>query len=410
MDKLKQAFDFTFDKMLCKRTNLIYDYRVCGYGDPLTDHLPPIEYIQKSIPNPCGWGTGMEDCMISAGVALDTLMYQYERDKDPSLIPLAQRIFDGMLRCATVSKERGFLARSVSPVDGVTHYMDSSRDQYTHFVYSAVGYFNSAMSSDTEKTQIKEVLIAFADRAERNITEENDYNYLREDGKKGAVLRMWGPKVGKHEAFRLPMIYIAAWHISGKPKYYDLYMKYRDKALEISQSIDYEKKPPLPFGISQMVYSLRLAYDLDPDPLFKARCLKYLEWLADYCRGRSVAYIKEACSQENRWQLDYSPVAWTEAPAFLETYLDGYPYFVPTQLFTWKEGYSLARKYPVYSACYALVYIMCPSTVYDAELMDSLKLMIDTIDYEKHNTNGPIFTLCAYRAMLLKEKRYEQNS
>ena len=53
---------------------------------------------------------------------------------------------------------------------------------------------------------------------------------------------------------------------------------------------------------------------------------------------------------------------------------------------------------------------MCPSTVYDAELMDSLKLMIDTIDYEKHNTNGPIFTLCAYRAMLLKEKRYEQNS
>ena len=53
MDKLKQAFDFTFDKMLCKRTNLIYDYRVCGSDDPLTDHLPPVWYIQKSIPNPC---------------------------------------------------------------------------------------------------------------------------------------------------------------------------------------------------------------------------------------------------------------------------------------------------------------------------------------------------------------------
>ena len=405
MNKLSDAWNFTFEKMLHPGTNLIYDYRVdTKDGDPLTWHLPSVEYIQKSIPNPCGWGTGMEDCMITAGVALDCILAKYEVTRDVSLRSMAKRVFSGMNLCASVSDQRGFLARSVSPVDGVTHYMDSSRDQYTHFVYSSIAYFFSDLVSDTEKEQIKNILVSFADRAERNITEENDWNYLREDGQKGAVVRMWGPKVGKHEAFRLPMIYIAAWVVSGEEKYFELYMKYRDEALEISKSIDYEKKPPLPFGISQMVYSLRLAYDHDPDAEFKARTLEYLKWLADYCKPKAVSYVLEACSPQSRHQLDYSPVPWEEAPAFLEKYLDGYAYFVPTQLFTWKSGYPTARKYPVYSACYATVYLLCPGTPYDEELMRSIEMIIDTIDYDKHRTNGPIFPLGAYYAMMAKKE------
>jgi len=405
MCKTDKAWSYTFEKMLHSKTNLIYDYRVdTDDGDPLTWHLPSLEYIQKSIPNPCGWGTGMEDCMITGSIALDCILARYAATGDKALREYAEKVFSGMRHCATVSDKRGFLARSVSPIDGVTHYMDSSRDQYTHFVFSSTAYYNSDLSTDKEKEQIREILVAFADRAIENITEKNDWNYLREDGGRGAVVRMWGPKVGKHEAFRLPMIYIAAWSVSGEQKYFDEYKKYRDEALEISKSIDFDKKPPMPSATGQMVYSLRLAYDLDPDEDFKARCDEYLKYLADYFREKSFAWVKEVCSPENKEKLNYSPVPWTEAPAFLEKYLDEYAYFVPTQLFTWKDGYPIARKYPVYASCCSLIYLLCPTAVYDAELMEHIKMIIDAIDYCKHQTSAPIFPLCAYWMMQNKPK------
>lgn len=396
MNKSDQAFEFMFDKMLCKRTGLFYDYRVKGLNDPLTDHLPGLELIEKSIPNPCGWGTGMEDCMITGGVTLDAIISKYKSEPSEDLIIKAKTVFDGMYLCATVSNSRGFLARSVSPIDGKTHYMDSSRDQYTHWIYSSINYYRSPLSGDSEKRKIKDVLLSFADRAFENITEENDWNYLREDSKKGAVVRMWGPKVGRHEAFRLPMIYIAAWFVSRDDKYYGLYLKYRDQALEISKSIDFENKPPLPFGISQMVYSLRLAFDLDPDTLFRKNCLEYLEFLAKYSKEKFFEYSNDVLRPENVKKLSYEPVDWTQVPAYLDKYLDGYAYYVPSQLFTWREGFPMARKYLVYSACYCMVYLLCPTSVYDGEIFNRINDLINAVDYENHYTVGPIFPLGVY--------------
>ena len=373
MSKIDQAFEFMFDKMLCKSTCLFYDYRVGSLENPLTDHLPSPELIEKSIPNPCGWGTGMEDCMITGGVTLDAIISRYQSEPTDELISKAKTVFEGLYRCATVSDKRGFLARSVSPVDGKTHYMDSSRDQYTHWIYSALNYYRSPLSGEEEKQKIREVLVSFADRAFENITEENEWNYLREDDQKGAVVRMWGPKVGRHEAFRLPMIYVAAWFVSGNDKYYELYLKYRDEALAISKSIDFENKPPLPFGISQMVYSLRLGYDLDPDPIFKKNCLEYLDFLGKYAREKFFSYVENVQKPENLKELSYVPVDWTKVPAYLDKYLDGYAYYVPTQLFTWREGFPMARKYLVYSACYAAVYLMCPTNPYDNAIFQKIR-------------------------------------
>ena len=107
---------------------------------------------------------------------------------------------------------------------------------------------------------------------------------------------------------------------------------------------------------------------------------------------------------QNKEKLDYLPVPWNQAPAFIENYLDGYVYYVPTQLFTWKPGYPIARKYPVYSSCYAMIYLLCPLSCYDDELMEHIESVIDAIDYDKHHTNAPIFPLCAYYAMKSKMK------
>ncbi len=403
MSKANQAWEYLYSKFFYEKTNLFYDYRISQDADGLISHLPPPEHIRRSIPNPCGWGSGMEDSMISGGLALDLIIHRYDIEKDPDLIPVAQRIFQGMYHCATVSDCKGFLARSVSPVDGITHYMDSSRDQYTHWVFSALHYYHSSIISEKEKTQIQEVLIAFAKRAEQNITEENSWNYLREDGKRGAVVGMWG-NIHPHEAFRLPMIYLAAWEVSRNQHFCDLYLQFRDKALEKSESIDLVNAPPLLFGLSQMMHSLRFAYDYDPDEAFQVRCLALMQRLARYGYDKAIEHAKENSKPENVELLNYIPKPWNEVPAYLDLILDDYAYFVPSQLFTWRPNLGMARRNLANVGDAASVFALCPDTLYDEELMQAVTTMLDVVDYEKHYTNGPLYLLAAYWALKNKHQ------
>ena len=114
MDK---AWNFILDNFFSHKTNLLYDFLVRDCDDMLVGHLPSPAEINLQIPNPCGWGTGMEDSVLSAGSLLDAVVARYNVTKDKSLYSLTDNIFDGMMRCV-VDIDKGFIARSVSPVDG----------------------------------------------------------------------------------------------------------------------------------------------------------------------------------------------------------------------------------------------------------------------------------------------------
>ena len=129
--KAEEAWQASWERFYDERTHLFYDH-VCSY-DPQKRLalLPTPEEIHRQFPNQNGWGTGMEDCAISAGVMMSMICDRFEATRDPSLRRPAEKVFAGMVLLGTLSPSEGFVIRGVCPVDQRSHYGESSRDQYT---------------------------------------------------------------------------------------------------------------------------------------------------------------------------------------------------------------------------------------------------------------------------------------
>ena len=154
------------------------------------------------------------------------------------------------------------LPRSVILQDGEGHYIDSSRDQYTMFVYGAYRYVHSDICESREREALARVLTGFARRAEQNVTKENGYDLRRDDGGNSLNCVMWGNELGNHEYCRLPAIYLAAWDISGEEHWLELYRKIREEA--------YRKSLPMTeywhlYTLQQMQAALYVCREADPD-------------------------------------------------------------------------------------------------------------------------------------------------
>ena len=177
-----------WQKLFCSKTNLFYDTLP---GNDLIENLPLPEEIALQVPNPCGWGTGMEDSMLNAGNMLLASLNRYDSEADERFAEQARKVFAGMALCASVGKSHGYLARSVSPFDCKSYYINSSRDQYTHFVYSAYIYYNHKLCSGNDRALIKKFLTDFADGLTMS-------SYLRKNG-----LEKWGNiPVEVYDSFR----------------------------------------------------------------------------------------------------------------------------------------------------------------------------------------------------------------
>ena len=180
---LRPAWERVWQSLFRPETGLFYDY----LSDlPDLGHLPTPEEIARCFPNPCGWGTGMEDGMLSAGAAMDILRLRRELGGDPDAGEMAEAVLSGICRAATVHGTPGFLARSVSPKDGRSCYLNSSRDQFTLGVYGAwrfLRHFPDAASA--ARDAVCELLASVARYCEKVVTPENRYDLLR-----------WSPRSG----------------------------------------------------------------------------------------------------------------------------------------------------------------------------------------------------------------------
>lgn len=162
---------------------------------------------------------------------------------------------------------------------GTSHYINSSIDQYTLFIFGAHRYINSDICTNEEKKNLSRILEGFAKRAEKNVTKENCYDMLRDDCGKSLSTTFWGENLGNHEYLRLPMIYLAAWEASGNECWLEAYRKIRSEA--------YEKSLPMGsywhlYTLQQMQVSVRLCYDADPDK----RLTKEAEELFEYAYNK----------------------------------------------------------------------------------------------------------------------------
>jgi len=371
----------------CPKTGLIYDRP--GHGD-----LPSPEEIALQLPNPCGWNTGMEDSMISAGIMLDALLCRYAVTGAQDTAEYAQKLLQGIRLCTRVSGVRGFLARSVLPHDGKSFYCNSSRDQYTHAVFSLHAFLRSPLCSPLDAEWITDALVAFAQRAETNVRAANGFSYLRADGRIGLVDAMWGESLSAHEWLRLPMIYLAAWDASGDGHWFELYRGLRDEA--IARSLEFDNTRVVrTFIYYQMQLSAWLLRHLEPDREYREKYTALMQYVADTSRGVLPA-IADWTECENV-RFDCAAGSWRTLPTqYLEgAPIGGYAYHVPI----YSEQYLQQMWQLNTAACAVLVQTLCPGrTVSDAD-RDAFYRIFDAVDVSNHDTRMLPYCVGAHWAL-----------
>ncbi|MDD2349614.1 MAG: hypothetical protein PHS50_15305 [Kiritimatiellae bacterium] len=240
-----------------------------------------------------GYGAGMEDCDIFGGLVLSMLADQYEVTRDASLAVWAHNTFLGLKLCATVHGVPGFVARGVCVEDGKGICITSSRDQYTHFVHGLWRYYHSPLCDEPTRAEIRGLLRDVAERMIRNVTPENNYDFLRADGSRDprGICRMWN--VHPHEAARLPMLYAAAWDVCRDEKYLRLYREYAAPAVEQSLmlpalSIAKIRAIMPTYTLLQMQTSLELMLAVETDAGLKAKIVAAMQPVAKMAAERAI--------------------------------------------------------------------------------------------------------------------------
>ena len=300
---IQQGWDFVFNKLFNQKTKLIYEYVTDESENGAFAHLPTKEEIARHYPNPCGWYTGMEDGDINGGIMLEAVMKRYAVTKEKSMKKYADDLYEGLILNATLSKEKGFLIRSRLPEDGVTHYINSSRDQYTHWIESMTHFYFSELSDELQREEIKGVLVEFAKKAERDVTKENSYCLLDELGAPALVCSMYGEMykddIMWHETCRLPMFYMAAYVVTKDSHWLEKYRSVRDWGLTTAEDIKIEPRIyEGVFALMQMQISVRYLYDYETECEYKARygalmkkVASSIDWYLDGLNGYFKDYV-----------------------------------------------------------------------------------------------------------------------
>ncbi len=378
-DKAEDAWNIAWTRYFRSETNLFYDY--ISSKDPAhsQDHLPKVEEVQQQFPNTCGWGTGMEDSAISAGVWMATICDRFDATGDEQMKACADQVWTGMALLMKVSKSSGFVPRSVCLADGESHYINSSRDQYTHFCHGLWRFYHSPLADEGQRrAAMRQIITDICARMERNVVPENDYSFCREDGTPGTVDKMW--EVWHHECARLPMIYAIGWGLTGDGHWRELYLRYAWDAVRNSVP----PPPGLPaYALQQAVFSFEPLVAIErEDAELHAAWLEAMRLYADAMQ----AYTPQC--------LDYRPVDrqglemdWRKHET--QEMENGKCPRWPAQIF---HEMKTVRE----PAEAVLSQLMVPGRPLPADQSDLLKRLLQQTDFDDSLLYSPFYVVAAY--------------
>jgi hypothetical protein len=376
-DKAEEAWRESWSRFYDERTHLFYDF-VCSY-DPTKRlaGLPTSKETGRQYPNRNGWGTGMEDCAISGGLMLSMICDRFTATGDRELRPAAQKVFAGMKSLGTLSPSVGFVIRGISPADGQSHYCESSRDQYTWYVYGLWRYAHSPLSDDAEKAAIRTIMAAICARLERNVVAENDYRIGLADGTfDGIVDKMWENEA--HEVARLPMIYAIGADITGDGRWRNLARRYGAEAAAKSK----EPSTKIAYALLQQQVSLEALYLLEESAELKKQWHEAMQLVAQRAQG-----FLPRCREYRVPEGDSIDLDWRTWP--LHTSMG---YRVPT-----RPGLSADDNRGVREpAEAALVLLLLPEPSLTPEQRVLVGQMIAQVDYRKSVWYGLYYTQAVY--------------
>ena len=381
--QMDRAWDVTWTRFYLPSVQTFGDYLSSYEKGKEQAHLPTAEEVKRQYPNPCGYSTGMEDGAILGGAMLSVLCDRFAVTHDESLREKAANVFDGLNRCVTVHGVKGFVARNVCPEDAKSTYINSSRDQVTHFVHGLWQYYHSPLPDVATKQQIRVVLADVAERMIAFVTPENDYDFCRADGTRCplGICRMWN--VQAHEAARLPMIYAAAWDVTHEERYREQWRKYAADAIEQSANPG-EQKPA--YALLQMQCSLEVLYALEPDPALKATIHERMAHVRDLAAKRFTSVLS-AIAKKSPEEMQMLGPDWRKVPEWKDQ--KGYP---NPQWGPFREIWHLTRE----AGESALILLMIDSPTLTEAQQTSLKNLITRFDYDHNASCGIIYHLAAY--------------
>ena len=406
-ENINKGCDFIFNKLYYPKTKMIYDFLYTENMEDATDIFPTPDEIQHSVPNPCGWGTGMEDATLNLGTMLEATENRFKATGDIAMKKYFDMMCEGLITTGTVAPEKGFIARCVAPCDGKSIYIDSSRDQYTHWVFAGHVILNSELADDDQKETVKEVLVNIARKAERDVTEENGGYMLRLDGKKGRVSQMMGKELGPHELQRLPMIYAAAYEASKDNYWLAKYHKIRDELLikaENNYTAEFCRNVAENFGYVygsyQAQYSLRLLYDIESDENYKKRYLKLMQTVAE----SSEISIDKAYANIDlyNWEQPFYP-HWRNISAAYFGYGDGYGYYVPSMAYGESESLEKVRKNLRNTGETFIIMCLCPEYKISDDLKEKFAEIIEKTNFNNIKSYWPVVICGAFYALNANE-------
>lgn len=367
--KMKDAEEVVWKRFYSSQTNLFYDY-ITSYeeGEELA-HLPRPDEVARQYPNPCGYGTGMEDCMISAGVMMTAVLNRYRCDGYAEGPRRAEEIFLGIERSVRSVPGEGFVARGYSPFAPDLFYIGSSRDQVTHAVTAMWEYYRSGLPSESIKKRLRQAITEIAERMRRNVTPENHYDFLRADGSPcpHGICKM--EEVMPHEAARLVMIYAAAWDMTGGKAYHDLW---REK-IRVAAEGSLHPKNVTTYGLLQMQDSLALLDALEPDAEIKRTLRKAAAEASDEVFRR----IPRLEATRDQFDLTLLAPDWREVGGLVDPYRS-----------VWY--------YPRERGEVLLTLLGDPETPYSAEVQAFLRSSVEMIDFHRNSSCGLFDILAAW--------------
>lgn len=290
-DPITRAWRRLMTRFYVPKIQGFLDFTTGEGEDGLFGELPTPKEIAACKPCVTGWCTGMENGMLNAGPFVLAAIRRWELTGDEEAREDGRKLFWGMVRNGEQSGVKGFVIRTISPLDGKSFYPNSSRDQYTLYVYAMWKVVKSDVFGEAEKSVARRLLSEIAAYAEKCVTEKNGYRLLGADGKPAWCCQMWMEKPGSvtqrvdgrdyfggldaHEVMRLPMFFAAAWDATGDAHWRNLELKYVDKGYEMAKS------GALPvtesgFAVFQAQISHHLLYSVEPDLVRKENIMQLL--------------------------------------------------------------------------------------------------------------------------------------
>ena len=393
--QLDKAWQNVWEHFYLPSTSLIYDFVFSQEHEHRFDCLPTAEEVRNQLPNPCGWGTGMEDSTINNGAMLALICDRYLVTGEKEMFEAAEKMYRGLKACGTVHGVPGFVARSICPEDGKSVYNNSSRDQYTHYVHGLWKFYRSQLSTPEIKEEIRQLLSDVAYFMDKSVTPENDYCILMANGKPGVVAcHMWSDEkdTAIHRLSRLPMCYAGAYAVTRDRYFYDQCMKYLPTALEPQRHM--WMRPYVAYTLFQTVCALEVLLETMTE---ESECCAKIRKVMEDCSERVLynnmqAFLnaERASFSEPEDYKDWRTLKW----------LDEGGYMVPQQERTVWNNAQFERE----CGEAILVQLMTPG-YHVSELQKHLfKQMVVkrcSIPYYSENSHGKITLMAAFWKLLL---------